>query len=1020
VATLLVVAARSFTQGGDVRKYLVLALALLASALYSSDAQAQQRRISGRVTAVGSGEALGNAAVNVVGTTIGTYTADDGSFQLLVPEGDVTLLARRVGFKRNTVRVAAGQTEANIPLERDVLQLEAQVITGTTTTVSSANAANAVAVVSGEQLNRVPAQTVDNALQGKVAGAIITQNNGAPGGGTQIQLRGVSSINAAFQPLYVIDGIIVDNSQIANGITAITQSARQNTPSAQDQRVNRAADLNPNDIESIQILKGPSASSIYGSRGSNGVIVITTKRGQAGQTSLDVAQRFGTSEIANTLDLRCLNSVGDYIDFTGSAGISDTAKRRVALQGDTSFFNTYNSGSCHNYQKELYGENPFNYQTVASLRGATAGGTNFFLSGLVQHDGGLVKNDYYNKQSLRANVGHQFGSRLNLRANTELIHSLTQRGISGNDNTGISPYTTFSYTPSFIDLRRKPDGLFPRNPINAVGNNNPFQVAELVKTPENVYRLLGSGTATYSVLAWENQTLDLTFQGGVDAYGDNAKVISPATAYVEQVNALPGTIVNSQGNAVSATLNGALNHRYTTGMFTATTSGGFRQDRRQTDILAVTGRGVFPGVTNVASATQIFSTEAQNVVKALSFYAQEEFLTLGERLLLTAGVNSERTSNNGDDKKFYAYPKFSASYRVPYLPSQIDELKVRAAYGRAGNQPTTGKYSFLATIVEEGQSGYVDSTTTGFKGIRPETASETEGGFDLTLLDGRARLSATQFRKQVDNLLLQAAVAPSTGYASKYINGGQIVTHGTEIELAATPLSLGRFQWISSTTYSSNKGKVTRLPVPGFIPVSGSFGSRFGNAFVQEGQLITVLQAVDGCTALNSSGTCPAANRILKFVGNSAPDYTMGFSNDFNFGPVRLSALVDWRKGGLGVNLTNNYFDGGLLADTAVGNARLREFSKGRAAYVEPNGFVKLREVTLGYDMPTDFTNRLFMGKVHSARIDLSGRNLKTWTRYSGLDPEVSNFGNQALGRFQDVTPYPPSRTYYLTINTTF
>jgi hypothetical protein len=146
----------------------------------------------------------------------------------------------------------------------------------------------------------------------------------------------------------------------------------------------------------------------------------------------------------------------------------------------------------------------------------------------------------------------------------------------------------------------------------------------------------------------------------------------------------------------------------------------------------------------------------------------------------------------------------------------------------------------------------------------------------------------------------------------------------------------------------------------------------------------------------------------------------MGFSNDVSFGPLRLSALVDWRKGGLGANLTNNYFDGGLLADTAVGNARLAAFSKGYAVYVEPTGFVKLREVTLGYDVPADFTNRLFMGKVHALRVDLSGRNLKTWTRYSGLDPEVSNFGNQALGRFQDVTPYPPSRSYYLTINTTF
>ena len=986
------------------RKLCAVVLVLLASAFFANDASAQQRRITGRVTATGSGEALSNVAVNVVGTAIGTYTAEDGTFQLLAPEGDLSILARRVGYKRSTVRVAAGQTEANIGLERDVLQLETQVITGTTTTVSSVNAANAVSVVTGEALNRVPAQTVDNALQGKVAGATITQNNGAPGGGTQIQLRGVSSINASSEPLYVIDGIIIDNSQIANGLTAITQSARQNNPSTQDQRVNRAADINPNDIESIQILKGPSASSIYGSRGTNGVVVITTKRGRPGRTALEVAQRLGTASIANTIDIKCFSSAKEVDDF----GFDSTGFGAAP-------------NKCNDYQKQLYGENPLNYQTVASVRGATQAGTNFFISGLVQHDGGIQRNTYYNKQSLRANLGQQFGSRLNLRANSEIIHTLTQRGVSGNDNTGINPYTTFSLTPSFIDLRQRSDGSFPRNPQTAVGNNNPFQVAEMVKTPENVYRLLGNANASYSILAWERQTLDLVLQGGVDAYNYNSKIISPATTYVEQVNALPGTIVNGQANAVNATFNAALNHRLTTSMFTATTSGGMRQDRRESDILALTGRGVFPGVTNVANSTQVTSVETQDLVKALSLFIQEEFLALDERLLLTAGVNAERTSTNGDPEKFYSYPKFSASYRMPWLPPVTDEIKLRAAVGRAGNQPTAGKFTFLTNLIQEGLSGYRASTIVGAENIRPETATEIEGGFDITVWDNRARISATQFKKQIDNLLLQATIAPSTGFASQWINGGQLSTHGTEVELSMTPVQIGRFQWISNTTYASAKTRVTRLPVAPFIPVSGSFGSRYGNAFVQRGQLLTVLQAVNGCTALNAAGTsCPAANRVLKFIGNAAPDYQMGFTNDLSFGPFRFSSLVDWRKGGLGVNLTNAYFDGGLLADTAIGNKRAREWAKGRAVYVEKTGFVKLREVTLGYDIPADMTSRLFMGRVQSARIDLSGRNLKTWTRYSGLDPEVSNFGNQALGRFQDVTPFPPSRTFYLTINTTF
>lgn len=978
-------------------------VSLLLLALFSASAFAQTRRVSGRVTVEGSGEPLVAASVNVVGTALGTYTDDQGRFSLNVPEGPATLRVRRIGYAQKTIAVPAGTTDLNVALARDVLQLETQVVTGTATTVSSVNAANAVTVVSSERLNRVPAQTIDYALQGKVPGALISQNSGAPGGGTQIQLRGVSTLNAGFQPLYVVDGVIVDNSSISNGLNVISQSARGNFASSQDQTVNRASDINPNDIESVQILKGPSASSIYGSRGTNGVIIITTKQGVAGgKPTLDLQQRFGTARISNKLGLRCFASGADVV----AAGFDSTGFGAA-------------TNKCHDYEQELYGEHPFNYQTIGSLRGGSSSGTTYFVSGLVQHDGGLVRNDNYNKQSLRVNVGQAFGSRLHLRANVEGIHTLTARGISGNDNTGINPYTTFSQTPSFIDLQRQGDGTFPRNPITAVSNSNPFQNAELIKTPEDVFRLLASGQSVYNLVTRERQTLDFTVSGGLDSYIDHAKIISPATAYVEQVNALPGTIFVSDGNVLNATLGASFNHRLIRDLFTATTSFGFGQVRRNTDVVANTGRGVFPGVTNVSTATQVFTNEGQSIVKSSSIFVQEEFLTLAERLLLTAGVNSERTSNNGDAQKYYAYPKFSASYRMP-TPSAIDELKLRLAYGRAGNQPTGGKYTFLTNLIEEGVTGFRASTVKGFPGIKPETASETEGGFDLTFLTGRARLSATQFRKQVDNLILSASVAPSTGFSSQTINGGQIVTHGTEIELGMTPIQSERFSWVSNTTYSSNKGKVTRLPVPPFNPGVGSFGSRFGNAFVQQGQLVTVLQAVNGCTQLSASGSCPSANRILSFVGNSAPDYEMGFNNDINFGSFRLSSLFDWRKGGLGINLTNAYFDGGLGADTAAGNQRARDWSAGKAVYVENSGFVKLRELTFGYQLPAAMTSKLFNGRASNARLELSGRNLKTWTKYTGLDPEVSNFGNQPLGRFQDVTPYPPSRTFFLTINTTF
>ncbi|HYS69741.1 MAG TPA: TonB-dependent receptor plug domain-containing protein, partial [Gemmatimonadaceae bacterium] len=674
---------------------------LLLLVLVSASAFAQTRRISGRVTVEGSSEPLVAASVSVVGTSLGTYTDDQGRFSLNVPDGPVTLRIRRIGYLVKTQAVPAGDTDVNIALGRDVLQLETQVVTGTATTVSSVNAANAVTVVSGEKLNRTPAQTIDYALQGKIPGAIITQNSGAPGGGVQVQLRGVSTINSSFLPLYVIDGVIIDNSSIANGINAITQAAGGNFGSTQDQRVNRTADINPNDIESIQVLKGPSASSIYGSRGTNGVIIITTKQGQAGRTSLDITQRFGTARISNKIGERCFQSGQNYADWTGDTAVA-------AIAADIAAFNAA-TNKCHDYEQELYGEHPFNYQTIGSLRGATAGGTNYFVSGLIQHDGGLQLNDNYNKQSLRVNLGQKLGSRLNLRANTELIHSLTARGISGNDNTGINPYTTFSQTPSFIDLQKQGDGTYPKG-LAVVNFNNPFQNTELVKTPEDVFRLLGSGVASYSLISQDRQTLDFTVSGGIDTYNDHARVISPANAYIESTNANPGTLVNNNADVFTGNIGANFTHRLIRNFFTATTSAGIGQVRRNVDIVTKTGRGVFPGVTNVASATQTFVAESQDIVKSQSIFGQEEFLTMGERLLLTAGVNGERTSNNGDPKKYYAYPKFSASYRVPVPTARIDEMKLRVAYGRAGNQPTSGKFTFLTNLIDEGVTGFRAST----------------------------------------------------------------------------------------------------------------------------------------------------------------------------------------------------------------------------------------------------------------------------------------------------------------------
>jgi len=999
-----------------IRTIFLGALAVLSASV----AGAQQRRITGRVTGEGDGTPLATVSVSIVGTTTGTYTGDDGRFTITAPNsGAVSLRIRRIGFQAKVVPVTAAQSDVNITLVRDVLQLEAQVVTGTATAVSSQNAANAVTVVTSETLNRVDAPTVDNALQGKVPGAIISQNSGAPGGGTQVQLRGVSTILGGFSPLYVVDGVIVNNSTINGGLNTISGAAGGNFSSSQDQSVNRVADLNPNDIESIQVLKGPSASSIYGSKGTNGVIIITTKRGTAGSNTVDFTQRVGRSKISNELGSRCFGSAAEY----GSWANTNLGESVAAGAAEWTAATT----KCHDYEAEYYSNDGLSYESIMSARGGTQGGSStYFVSGMAHHDNGLAPNDFYSKQSLRVNVGQTLGSRITVNANSEILHTLTQRGISGNDNNGITPGDIFSSTPSFYPLARNADGTFPFNGSGFLSGQNPFQDADLIKTPNNTYRFIGNVTGTMSVYSSERQTLDVTLTGGADSYQSKDAVVSPATAYVEPAinGSLAGTLFNSDGEFLNANVNASAVHRFVSNMFTFQTSGGFRGERRESNVTQITGRGViFPSVTAVSQAAQTFPTQSLGLARDFGMFAQEEFYALSERLLLTAGINSEKSSSNGDQNKYYTYPKFSASYRLPMLPSFVEEFKARAAYGKAGNLPTAGRQTFLSTLLYEGNTGTRASTTVGSPTISPELATETEGGFDATVLNSRVRLSVTAYKKQITNLLLVAPIVPSTGFTSQYLNGGQITNRGTELGLDVTAFQRGNTSWISNTTFSKEKGFVDALPngVAPFNPGVGSFG-RYGNAWIQAGQSTTVIQASIACAiALPASGNCPSASRVLGFAGDANPDFNMGFSNQVTVGSVRFSGLVEWRKGGDVVDLTNNYFDEFDLAkDTAASHARLKAYNGSLAPYVEHAGFVKLRELTASYELPATITNSLMGNRAHNVRLELSGRNLKTWTNYTGLDPEVSNFGNQPLGRFQDVTPYPPSRSFFFSVASSF
>ncbi|MFL5619511.1 MAG: SusC/RagA family TonB-linked outer membrane protein [Gemmatimonadaceae bacterium] len=991
------------------RKFGTWLGALLLTLLAAADASAQ-RRVTGSVAST-TGEPLQSAHINVQGTTINTYTGQDGRFALVnVPAGSQVLVVRRIGYRRQLVPLTANADAIDIKLEKDVLELERQVITGTTTSISSINSANAVASVTGEQLNKVASPTIENALQGKVPGAVISQNSGAPGGGMQVQLRGTTSINANSSPLYVIDGIVVSNAAITNGLNSIT-AAGGGITNSQDQPVNRIADLNPADIENIEVLKGASAGAIYGSLASNGVIIITTRRGVQGRPTGSFTQRVGQFSLSHKLGLRCFGSDAEVFSaFDDGKGAGTAVVDEYVANGR----------SCHDFEDEFYSGNPMSYETDASIRGGN-GGTTYYIGGLAKRDNAIQRNSYYQKQSMTANLSQTLGSHVTVRANNEFVHSLTDRGISGNDNADIvSPGDIFSSTPTWIDLAaRQP------NPWLGSGSN-PFQNADVVKSPEDVYRYIGSVNTSLSAYSSRRQALDFTLIAGVDAFSYNSKVLSPPDAYFESNDGLPGTIVAQKSQNVSANFNLSGAHKYISDFVTASTSFGVRQGRRQSNLIVNQGRNLPAGVSDVNFGVVQAVGENQFLVKDFAYYAQEELLGLGERLLLTGGVNFERTSVNGDDKKFYAYPKAALSYRLQFLPKFTDELKLRIAYGKAGNQPPYGfKFTTLPTGVYDNVLGARPSTIAGAPNIKPETSTELEGGFDAQFLGGRAGVDFTVFKKNVTDLILSAAVANTSGFSTRYLNAGALQNTGTEIGLSATPYQHGDLSWVSRTTFANVDGRITSL---GGLPCfnGGSFFStKYGAPYVCNGYSPSTVQARNGYDSTFNNGVYVSrARRITNY--ESAPDFNMGFSNEINIGPVRLYGLVDWRHGGKVANLTNAYFDPiasdgtGFLADTSASHARNTAVNTYGASYLEDAGFVKIREISVAYTLPRSITQKLFSSLTQDLRLEVSGRNLKTWTPYTGYDPEVSNFSNQNIGRFQDVTPYPPSRSVFVSLTANF
>ena len=394
-------------------------------------------------------------------------------------------------------------------------------------------------------------------------------------------------------------------------------------------------------------------------------------------------------------------------------------------------------------------------------------------------------------------------------------------------------------------------------------------------------------------------------------------------------------------------------------------------------------------------------------------YGQEEVRLLNEMLLLQAGLRAERSSVNGDVEQYNIFPKISGSYRILDVIGDGSEIKLRIAYGETGNLPIFGqKFTLLGTPQLGGSTGFTVAGASGFAGVEPERVKEIEVGVDGIAMDSRLTWELTGFRRNTTNLLLQRVPAPSTGFTSQVFNGGKIENRGVEAMLGITPVQRPDFQWVSRTTFTKYTSEVKDLAgLPPFRPPLSGFGG-LGVTFIEEGQPLTQIVGRD----FDENGNRTATDVQL---GNTAPDYRMGFVNDFTYKLANLSVVLDYQKGGDIINLTQFlYDDAGLSADygSPEWEYRMSGYNKGvMTPYIEDASFLKVREVSLGVRVPNRLLQSARLG-VDNVRVSLTGRNLFTWQKYSGLDPEVANFGSAAIRNNLDVAAYPPSRSIFFDI----
>ncbi len=977
-----------------------------------------------------NGEALIGVNITKAGTTLGTITDIDGSFTMNVEEGD-QLIVSYLGYKEQVITVGA-DSNYNLVMYQDSELIDEIVVVGYGSQKKS-DITGAVSTVKGEDINAFPVLNAAQGLQGRAAGVVVQSNNGGePGAPIDIKIRGNTSISANSSPLIVVDGFVGGSMPQAG------------------------------DIASMEVLKDASATAIYGSRGSNGVVLVTTKKGKSGKLAVEFNSTFSAQNTANKLDLLDANEFANY------------QNEIRANNGNT---NPYPQGDANtDWQDEIYRDG-----YTANHQLSVSGGSdkvNYYASGNYFFQEGIVVNSNFEKVTFLTNIDAQVTDRLKLGVNLF--------GTKGSKD-GVTTQSDGSVTVGGDDvislaMRFAPDkairdenGNFTTN--DAIGDevDNPFAVATERVDETSSNNLRSNVYASYDIL--DNLTFKTTF--GISTRNETRGVYQPSTLQVT-AGGVGGRARVTNANRTTVLSENYLTYTKAIGSGNLTLLGGHSYQKNDTKAFAAAGTGFLSDAFSyhaLGTATGLLQPASSlSQVEIVSQFGRLNY-DFDNKYLFTATVRRDGASNFAANEKYAVFPSMALGWKISnedFLKGSetVSNLKLRLSYGATGN-PSISPYQSLARFA----SLYASSNGQTVFAITPdqpanpdlkwETSYQTNFGVDLGLYENRVSVSLDYYNINTRDLILGNNGIPEYfGFQNDEIltNLGEINNSGFEVSLNSRNMVKGDFRWSTDFNFSKNKNEVVALindadlfgnAAPSYFSHDRSYILREGEevglfwgyeyaGVYQGGDLPGGAQTLEGGVAgdplftdVNGDGEITEDDRTI--IGNPNPDFTYGINNTFSFKSFDVGIFFQGSQGGEIFNMTNVQLNNGDANTTRdyynnawsttntsgseprVGNNSNREIS---SRFVEDGSYLRLKNIAIGYNLPSNLTDKINVGNV---RVSLSAQNLMTLTGYSGLDPEVNYFGaggdnNTSSNTVQgfDFGNYPTVKSYSFSLNVKF